>query len=200
MTTIKTITAILTTVFFSLTAVSCKNAQEQEQKDEYTVMNHDHRSQDTKARMIETSAEKNPATTPVIDAYLQIKNGLVAGDKDAAAEGGSALAAAFSDFDVTKLSGDTHSQYMEIMESAKEHGEHIAKSDINHQREHFEALSTDMNDLIALLGTDKILYHDFCPMANNDKGAYWISETEEIKNPYFGSEMMNCGSVKKQIN
>lgn len=101
---------------------------------------------------------------------------------------------------MTKLSGNTHEQYMEIMESAKEHGEHIAKSDIDHQREHFEALSADMNDLIALLGTEKTLYHDFCPMANNDKGAYWISETEDIQNPYFGSEMMNCGSVKKQIN
>ena len=89
---------------------------------------------------------------------------------------------------------------MEIYESAKEQAEHIVKSPMDHQREHFEVLSTDINDLISLLGTDKTLYKDFCPMANNNKGAYWLSEVKEIKNPFFGSKMMTCGSVKKQIN
>jgi hypothetical protein len=37
-------------------------------------------------------------------------------------------------------------------------------------------------------------------MANNNKGALWLSEVKEIKNPYFGSKMLTCGSVKKQIN
>ncbi|HTN17493.1 MAG TPA: DUF3347 domain-containing protein [Chitinophagaceae bacterium] len=198
MTTIKRTIAILGTAFFSLAVVSCKETEEQNK--EYVEMNPDHGHPVSVSRTIEVNTEKNPATRPLIDAYLQIKNGLVADDKDASSKGGSALAAAFSAFDMSKLSGEAHKQYMEIMESAKEHAGHIAQSDIDHQREHFEALSTDMNDLIALLGTDKVLYHDFCPMANNDKGAYWISETEEIKNPYFGSEMMNCGSVKKQIN
>ena len=68
---------------------------------------------------------------------------------------------------MSKLTGDTHTKYMEITESAKEHAEHIVKSPIDHQREHFEALSTDMTDLVALLGTDKVIYQDYCPMANN---------------------------------
>jgi hypothetical protein len=57
-----------------------------------------------------------------------------------------------------------------------------------------------MNDLIALLGTEKTLYQDFCPMANNGKGAIWLSEIEEIKNPFYGSKMMKCGKMQKQIN
>ena len=101
---------------------------------------------------------------------------------------------------MTTLSGETHKEYMEIYESAKENAEHIVKSPIDHQREHFEVLSTDIDDLITLLGTEKTLYKDFCPMANNNKGAYWLSEVKEIKNPYFGAKMMKCGSVKKQIN
>ena len=54
--------------------------------------------------------------------------------------------------------------------------------------------------MIAITGTDKKLYQDFCPMYNNNKGAQWLSTTEEIKNPYFGSKMMGCGKVQKEIN
>jgi hypothetical protein len=54
--------------------------------------------------------------------------------------------------------------------------------------------------MVALLGTEKTLYKDFCPMANNNKGAYWLSEVKDIKNPYFGSKMLKCGNVREQIN
>ena len=168
--------------------------------------NHDHNghshNQESKSTdiSIKDKINKNQATTPIIDAYIQIKNGLVADDKSASAKGAENLLKAFSNFNMQNLDNKTHKEYMEIYESAKEQAEHIIKSPIAHQREHFENLSTDIADLISLLGTDKTLYSDFCPMANNNKGAYWISEVKEIKNPYFGSKMPNCGSIKKQIN
>jgi len=184
------------------------NLKETKTSNDHSKMNHDnsdgHHDGDASAshheRDIETNTQKNAATSPIIDAYIQIKNGLVADNKNDAAKGGTAMVAAFSKFDMSKLTGETHKEYMEILESAKEHAEHIAKSDIAHQREHFEVLSTDINDLVTLLGTEKTLYQDFCPMANNNKGAYWLSEIKNIKNPYFGAKMMTCGSVKKQIN
>ncbi len=163
--------------------------------------NHDHskmaREMTHNEKNIEQNKTKNPATTPIINAYLQIKNGLVATDKSATAKGAAALLKAFKEFDMTKLSGDTHKEYMEILENATEQAEHIEKSPIDHQREYFEVLSTDITDMIALLGTEKTLYQDHCPMANGGKGADWLSEIKEIKNPYFGSKMMKCGSVKK---
>lgn len=81
----------------------------------------------------------------------------------------------------------------------KVHTKHIADnpSKIDHQREHFIMLSNNMNDLIKNFGTKQKLYQDFCPMANDGKGAIWISEVKEIKNPYYGSEMLGCGSLKK---
>ncbi len=194
-----------------LTLTACKTEKKEESKSELPNKeitkeadnhdNHNHGSDATKEdRNVTGTTQKNKATSLIIDSYLQIKNGLVADDNKATAKGGTAMVSAFSKFDMTKLSGDTHKEYMEILESAKEHAEHIVKSDIAHQREHFEVLSTDIADLITLLGTDKTLYQDFCPMANNNKGAYWLSEVKEIKNPYFGAKMMKCGSIKKQIN
>jgi len=110
------------------------------------------------------------------------------------------MLAAFSTFDMVKLTESQHTKYIEIAESAKEQSEQIVKNPLEHQREHFEDLSKDVNDLVALVGTDKTLYQDFCPMASNNNGAIWLSETKEIANPFYGSKMLTCGKVQKQIN
>jgi len=213
----KTSITIATVFVFILFITSCKNDkktaneemnhQTETKSDNHGEMNHDNNdghhdtdmSSNAENRDIKTSDQKNTATTPIIEAYFQIKNGLVADDKNATAKGGTALLVAFSKFDMSKLSGDTHKEYMEILESAKEQAEHIVKSPIDHQREHFETLTTDVNDLISLLGKEKKVYQAFCPMANGGKGAIWLSEFKEIKNPYFGSKMLTCGSVQKEI-
>ncbi len=166
--------------------------------------NHDHSKMGNKTthsdKTIEQNKTKNPATTPIVNAYLQIKNGLVATDKSATAKGATTLLTAFKGFDMSKLSGDTYKEYINILDSAKGQTEHIKKSDIDHQRKHFKNLSQDISEMIALLGTEKTLYQDHCPMANNGKGAAWLSETKDIKNPYFGDKMLHCGSITKQIN
>lgn len=157
-------------------------------------------SEEKEARNIDATSEKNSATTAILDSYLQIKNALVSDDKEGAATAGTALLAAFSAFDMESLSEEQHTEYMDIIEDAKEQAEHIVKSPIEHQREHFEGLSMDINDLVALLGTEKTLYQDFCPMANGGKGAVWLSESEEIKNPFYGTKMIDCGKMQNKIN
>ncbi|MEC5165538.1 altronate dehydratase [Flavobacterium sp. PL11] len=214
----KKVIGILAVALIS-TTISCKEnvKQESEMKEnmenmenlenmDNTMQTESHEGHDHSAgttftqREILQNTTKNAETAAILEAYFVMKNGLVADSKENSAKGGTALLAAFSKFDMSKLSEEAHKEYMEITESAKEHAEHIIKSDIDHQREHFEGLSTDITDLVALLGTNKVIYQDFCPMANNNKGALWLSEVKEIKNPYFGSKMLTCGSVKKQIN
>lgn len=72
--------------------------------------------------------------------------------------------------------------------------------DIEAQRTIYSILS---NDFIALVKKSGVssgeLYVDFCPMALNDKGAYWLSSNKDIRNPYFGDKMMTCGEVKETI-
>jgi altronate dehydratase len=208
----KKVIGILAVALIS-TTISCKENVKQESKTQENMENRDntmhtesHEGHDHSAGTTSTEREilqnntKNAETAAILDAYFEIKNGLVADSKENTAKGGNELLAAFSKFDMSKLSEKAHKEYMEIQESAKEHADHIVKSDIDHQREHFEGLSTDITDLVALLGTNKVIYQDFCPMANNNKGALWLSEVKEINNPYFGSKMLTCGSVKKQIN
>ncbi len=74
-----------------------------------------------------------------------------------------------------------------------------SSDDIKVQRQNFEALSSGMETV--LKGTIKsgMLYKQYCPMAFNNKGAYWISGSKEILNPYFGDKMLKCGRVDAEI-
>ncbi len=145
--------------------------------------------------------EKAKTLTPIIDSYLQLKNALFSDNSREAAKAGQQILAAFKNFDKSSLTEVQKEKYLDMEEDAVEHAEHIVKNgdDIHHQRKHFEILSTDINDLITLLGTDKLLYRDFCPMFNNGKGAIWISEIKEIKNPFLGSKSPSCGVIQKEI-
>lgn len=75
-----------------------------------------------------------------------------------------------------------------------------AAPDIEAQRTAYSKLSDDMISLVKKAGVSNgELYVDFCPMALNDKGASWISASKEIRNPYFGKKMLECGEVKDTI-
>lgn len=138
-------------------------------------------------------------TTSLLNAYLGIKNALVKDDQAAAAEQGAALAEGADAFAMSAFTASEQQELKEILEVAKEHGEHIAKSDIGHQREHFELLGKDIKDLVAIAGTDRNLYQQYCPMYNNNEGGMWLSASEEVLNPLYGSTMLKCGSVQETI-
>lgn len=137
----------------------------------------------------------------IVISYINLKNKLVKDDSNGAADKGKALLVSFNNFDTKKLNANQKKEYLDIADDAKEHAEHIGDNagKIDHQREHFAILSKDINDLIKLLGSNKKLYQDHCPMYDDGKGAIWISESKEIKNPYYGSKMLTCGSLKKTL-
>ncbi|PKP34687.1 MAG: hypothetical protein CVT98_10650 [Bacteroidetes bacterium HGW-Bacteroidetes-15] len=62
---------------------------------------------------------------------------------------------------------------------------------------------TNKANMIELTNTfnplGETIYVQHCPMADNNKGADWLSSEKEIKNPYFGSSMLKCGEVTKEI-
>jgi hypothetical protein len=68
------------------------------------------------------------------------------------------------------------------------------------QRLAFSSLSNEMAKLVkgAKLSSGT-LYVDYCPMANNNAGAFWLSNDKAIKNPYFGDKMLTCGMVKETL-
>mgnify|MGYP000439286845 CR=1 FL=1 len=72
-------------------------------------------------------------------------------------------------------------------------------SEIKEQRVQFEQLSIHLTKAVQEFGVGEEVYQQFCPMANKNKGAYWLSVSKKIKNPYFGEVMLTCGEVSKII-
>jgi hypothetical protein len=197
------ILALTLTVTISLSLLACGNANKPNQEE--TTNQHDHSAM---THEVENSIQKdtdmammeNNTITNLIDNYLAIKNALVQDDSNAAANAGQKLAEAASSVNITTIDASKQPDITEILEVLKEHGEHIAKSEIAHQREHFEGMAKDFMDLLTITGTDRTLYQQYCPMYNKGNGGSWLSDSKEIKNPLFGSKMLNCGSVKETIS
>ena len=75
----------------------------------------------------------------------------------------------------------------------------IKETGVNLQRNHFKNLSLRLINAVETFGVNEKVYLQFCPMANNDKGGYWLSKEDQVLNPYFGDAMLKCGEVKEVI-
>ncbi len=148
-----------------------------------------------------TAAKSSVSIKEVTEHYLHIKNALANDDGNEAAAGGKAFVAALANLDKSLLTAEQKNVYTDIEPDAIEMADHISTNanKIAHQREHFDMLSNDLYDILKAFGTEQTLYQDFCPMYNDKKGATWLSETKEIKNPYMGKKMATCGIVKEEI-
>ncbi len=150
----------------------------------------------------DNAEEKRPASVnEVVTGYLQLKNALVTDNGKEAATAGKEVFDAMQNIDEAALTADQKKVYDDVKDDLKEHAEHISTNGdkIAHQREHFDMLSNDLYDLVKAFGSSQTLYKDHCPMYNDGKGANWLSEVKEIKNPYLGKKMPTCGSVKEEI-
>lgn len=137
----------------------------------------------------------------VINAYLNLKNALMEDETETTKKLARRLIIAFKEIDVRGFPFKEQAKLREILDTAVVESTHISGSDLVHQREHFNALSENVLQLVSIVGTTKTLYQDFCPMYNDGKGAVWISETRVIKNPYYGAgKMLHCGSIQEVIN
>ena len=146
-------------------------------------------------------AKTSVSIKEILNAYLQMKNALAEDNSIGAANAGKKLEAAFKNFDKSALTATQKKTYEDVEADAREHAEHIGTNggNIAHQREHFELLSKDIYDLVKAFGGVQVLYRDFDSMYNKGKGAYWLSEKKEIKNPYMGKAMLTSGSIKEEI-
>ena len=120
--------------------------------------------------------------------YVHLKDALVASNSDKAKKRASELEKALSGVSGSTAAG---AAALTIASSA----------DLKEQRKAFSALSNEMASLVkgGKLSTG-MLYLDYCPMANGNTGAFWLSNEKDIKNPYFGDKMLKCGSVKEMIH
>jgi len=146
--------------------------------------------------------ETKPSLTPLFESYFQLKNALVNDDFAKALEGGSNFRQALSEVDMAQFEEKGHHIWME-QSSASEQTINIflKTNDIESARANFIQLSEHVIALAQAFGPfEQTVYVQHCPMANENQGANWLGTNKKISNPYFGSAMLNCGSVTQTIN
>lgn len=138
--------------------------------------------------------------TAVFNNYFAVKDALVQTNGGNASVKSKGLLESIKAVKMEKLPMDVHMVWMKILKDLQEDAEHIADTkDASHQRDHFRTLSKNIYALMKVSKYEEPVYYQFCPMANNGKGANWLSKDNTIKNPYYGSMMMTCGKTVETI-
>ncbi|MDF1571773.1 MAG: efflux RND transporter periplasmic adaptor subunit [Bacteroidales bacterium] len=138
---------------------------------------------------------------PLYNSYLELTEALANDDFEQASTAGIALKDALGNVNMGAFKDNAHEIWMDHADNLENTLEHVAHhGSIEELRSAYKGISDAMIALTRSFGTPgDTLYLQYCPMANNDQGANWLSNYSEIKNPYFGEMMLKCGETHDTI-
>lgn len=134
--------------------------------------------------------------------YLKLKDQMVEGNGTAIRKAAVGVKAALNGAGGSLSQGAANDHWQVMQQPMAESLAVITTTgDRDVQRLQFINLSKALINAVQSFGTsfESPLYIQYCPMANNDQGATWISSKEEIVNPYFGDLMLHCGNIEEII-
>lgn len=135
----------------------------------------------------------------VYDAYILMKNAFVASDAAEITTEAEKVKSSLGSVNMELLQGNNHMRWMEELKTMNASISTIAdRQDLAAQRVAFATFNDAFYEAVETFGlSGGTVYYQYCPMANGDQGAFWLSEIEEIRNPYFGDEMLSCGETRE---
>jgi len=160
-------------------------------------------SGNTSANAGQAPGEVDPAfkkqLQSVYSAYILMKNAFVASDADKVRTEAKKVQSGLLAVNMELVSGDLHLKWMNQLGTLKSEISLIMDTgDLAEQRIAFADFNDAFHNTLELFGLESgTVYYQYCPMANGDKGAFWLSEVNEIRNPYFGDEMLSCGETRE---
>lgn len=143
-----------------------------------------------------SEAQDSDPLKKTFDAYFGVKDALVKTDSKTTSEEAGKLLAALKSLKMESLEMNVHMALMNVLKPLTADAKSISESkDITKQRTMFKSLSKNMYDVIKVSGPDATIYYQYCPMQD----ANWLSMDSTVKNPYYGSQMLSCGSTVETI-
>lgn len=200
-------------IFFSMllgatafTFSNCGGNKKEEAKDEHDHAAMEHASGSTAAAeatepQFTVDANFQKQLAGVFTAYVSLKDAFVSSDATKVKAEVSLAQAALGKVDMKLLTDAAHNDWMHYQSGLVSSLKAIqASDDIEVQREAFSDLTLNLYKSIKAYGLGGInAYYDFCPMAFDNQGAFWLSNEDKILNPYFGDKMLTCGEVKEKL-
>ncbi|MGE4287827.1 MAG: efflux RND transporter periplasmic adaptor subunit [Salinivirgaceae bacterium] len=152
-------------------------------------------------KLLTIDKQAKEALHPLYDSYLKWKDALTTDDFAQAQKSATNMKSVLDKINRSLFKGDAHNAWMEYQGSLSKSLEHVPHfSNIEQLRKAFQPVSAKLIEITnTFTPLGKTIYVQHCPMADDNKGADWLSIEKEIKNPYFGSSMLTCGEVTKEI-
>jgi len=166
-----------------ITLVSCGENTKNKQDAEINTPNEIEQAEQKTVDIADASFSDG-MTEKVFHNYQQIRMALVNSDADVVQTAARNLAESFS---------EEHEGMKSTALAMADAG------DIEKQRELFSEFTAKVEPLFKESISEGSVYKQFCPMAFEGKGGYWISNVAEIRNPYYGEKMLKCGKVTETI-
>lgn len=182
---IKKISLAALPILFTISLSACADRKVQDDSNA-DHMGHADKTKSTSVTSVEVSKEQ---AQKILAAYFEVKDALVQTNGDNASKAAKQLLESLGD------------NPDELLAQIRVDAQHIADTqDSGHQRGHFNTLSDNVYAMIkATEANESTIYHQYCPMARDGQGAYWLAAEKEVNNPYFGDKMLHCGSVKEEL-
>jgi len=187
-------------IFLMVILMSCQNKKETPKvKDAKPVVE---KAEQIHAKLSNIDAGFKAQINSVYQSYNQLKDALVADDSVVATTKADAVLADLNKVDMNLLKQpEAHKVWMtEKPLLIAQLNEVVGTKSLVAQRQAFLQISNSMIHLVENFGVSQKVLVQFCPMADDFKGGYWLSQDMAIKNPYFGHKMLTCGSTKLVIN
>lgn len=184
-------------LLFLFVAVACTETTTDQAETKIDTTDSETITEEVEMPQIETSVVdstflgllKPEETQAILEAYYKMKDDLIASDAKKVQESAASLVQAYPD-SVPQLDSVIILTTL-IRES----------SVLADQRRMFKPLSEQLYPILVANKTAETgtMYLQFCPMALDYEGAEWISNSDEVVNPYFGDEMLHCGSIHEKF-
>lgn len=163
-----------------------------------------HESNDAENTMkMDMSIDENfkKQLTAVYKAQLDLQDAFLATDAVGTKEQVPMVKTALEKVNMSLVKGEMHNHWMASLKVLNETLDKMsATKDIKMQRLAYADFNDALYSAIKMFGTSgETIYYQFCPMARDNEGAYWLSAVKDIKNPYFGDAMLTCGENKEVI-
>ncbi len=183
-----------------------KQVQQQQISDEKTVhktgANGSSEYRFGTSNRLDNCEEAQKALVPVYDAYFAVQMALAGDDLNKSKEAFTRLSNSTKNVDMSLFKDEAHDRWMKIYSELINLSEEGSDSkDLESARKAFYSLSQAAIELHDTFGhaSEQNYFLTFCPMANNNKGAYWLQTVDTVYNSFYGEAMLRCGEIKQKL-
>jgi len=158
-----------------------------------TMTGHEGHTMDKMTEIIDFNSDVEKSFQPVISAYIDLKDALMQSDVILASSKSEVFRKVLDKIPVNQRE-HTHNYWSVLHKTSKGINKNVS---LEHQRKQFQMISDQLIEMVGNFDeVESKLFVQYCPMADNNNGASWLSDEEKVLNPYFGDKMLKCGSVK----